>query len=213
MLELYNKDDTDSTFYLRKWLEDLRERAEKEGNELTRPQKKKGEINEELSDELKRLNELRDKLHEGISDIPEERTKEEQARWLLGDLIGFYRRENKVIFWEKFRLQELDSLELLEDKSAISGLKLIGEVDRSPRGIPTHRYSFVDQICDVRKNSDLFLEGILYEENPKRIGTVVEIDYEKNTVDIKRPKTTMRHILPQFGRGSSLTLVTKLTEH
>ena len=142
MLELYNKDDTDSTFYLRKWLEDLRERAEKEGNELTRPLEKEGEINEELSDELKRLNELRDKLHEGISDIPEERTKEEQARWLLGDLIGFYRRENKVIFWEKFRLQELDSLELLEDKSAISGLKLIGEVDRSPRGIPTHRYSF-----------------------------------------------------------------------
>ena len=168
MLELYNKDDTDSTFYLRKWLEDLRERAEKEGNELTRPLEKEGEINEELSDELKRLNELRDKLHEGISDIPEERTKEEQARWLLGDLIGFYRRENKVIFWEKFRLQELDSLELLEDKSAISGLKLIGEVDRSPRGIPTHRYSFVDQICDVRKTSDLFLK-CLYEENPKKL--------------------------------------------
>ena len=79
-------------------------------------------------------------------------------------------------------------MELLEDKSAISGLKLIGEVDRSPRGIPTHRYSFVDQICDVRKNSDVFLEGILYEDIPKRIGSVVELDYENNTVDIKKAK-------------------------
>ncbi len=188
MLELYNKDDTDSTFYLRNWLEDLRELAAKEGKELTRPLEKEGEVNEELSEELRRLNELRDKLHEGISDIPEERTNEEQAQWLLGDLIGFYRREDKVTFWEKFRLQELDSLELLEDKSAISGLKLMEEVDRSPRGIPTHRYSFVDQICDVRKNSDLFLEGILYEDGPKRIASVVEIDYEKNTVDIKKAK-------------------------
>ena len=188
MLELYNKDDTDSTYYLRNWLEDLRQRAQEEGAKLTRPPKKEGEINEELSEELRRLNELRDKLHDGISDIPEERTSEQQARWLLGDLIGFYRREDKVTFWEKYRLQELDSLELLEDKSAISGLKLIGEVDRSPRGIPTHRYSFVDQICDVRKNSDVFLEGILYEDIPKRIGSVVELDYENNTVDIKKAK-------------------------
>ena len=188
MLELYNKDDTDSTYYLRNWLEDLRQRAQEEGAKLTRPPKKEGEINEELSEELRRLNELRDKLHDGISDIPEERTSEQQARWLLGDLIGFYRREDKVTFWEKYRLQELDSLELLEDKSAISGLKLIGEVDRSPRGIPTHRYSFVDQICDVRKNSDVFLEGILYEDIPKRIGSVVELDYENNTVDIRKAK-------------------------
>ena len=92
-------------------------------------------------------------------------------------------------------------MELLEDKSAISGLKLIGEVDRSPRGIPTHRYSFVDQICDVRKNSDVFLEGILYEDIPKRIGSVVELDYENNTVDIKRLKTTTTLILVPFGHG------------
>nr|BDT27422.1 TM0106 family RecB-like putative nuclease [Bacteriovorax sp. HI3] len=191
----YNRDDTDSTFYLREWLEGLRSTEAKKGHTLTRPVSSDGEIAEELDAHLKMLNELKNLLQKDINPVPEQRTSKEQAQWLLGDLISFYRREDKVNFWEKFRLKELDALELLEDKSGIGGLKFIKEIAGGTARCPIHRYKFTDQVVDIKKECPVYKEGILSGEDVKSFGEVTNISYEENYVDIKK-KTGMSEFHP-----------------
>lgn len=179
MVRAYNQDDTDSTFFLRNWLEDLRDPS------LARPEEKSGEIQEELNEEIKRLNAIRDQLQAGISAIPEERSIDEQAKWLLGDLVGFYRREDKVSFWEKFRLKTLDAQELLEDKSGVSGLRFIGEVGGTEK-CPIHRYSYIDQYVEIKNGTGLYKEGTLPDQKEEKFGDIENIDLDSRTVDIKK---------------------------
>lgn len=184
-VRLYNQDDTDSTLRLREWLEGLREQVIKSGQSISRPAEQDGEISEELDEHLQRLNALKESLQEGISVDPKERNEEEAAKWLLGDLIGFYRREDKVNFWEKFRLRRLDSLELLEDKSGLSGLRYIENIGGTAR-CPIQRYRFIDQAADLKRGCPVFREGILDGQEVKPFGTIEEINYEENYIDIKK---------------------------
>tara|TARA_Y100000780_G_scaffold231096_1_gene255031 strand:+ start:1981 stop:5400 length:3420 start_codon:yes stop_codon:yes gene_type:complete len=185
LVELYNRDDTDSTYYLREWLEGLRSIKEEEGEVLSRPLEVDGEIDEELNEHLQRLIDLRDALQDGVSEVPEERSPMKSSQWLLGDLVAFYRREDKVNFWEKFRLKDLDALELLEDKSGLSGLKLIDTVGGTAK-CPIHRYSFIEQIADIKKGSQCFKEGLLNDEKIENFGSIEFIDYENRFIDIKK---------------------------
>lgn len=185
VVKMYNKDDTDSTYYLREWLEELRRRLEKEGESLSRPEEIDGEISEELDEHLQRLMELRDSLQEGISPLEEERSQKENSQWLLGDLIGFFRREDKVNFWEKYRLKDLDALELLEDKSGISGLNFIETVGGTEK-CRIDRYSFSDQVIDIKKGAQVFKEGFLRDEEVKNFGAIEDIDLDSKTIDIKK---------------------------
>lgn len=185
MVRAYNQDDTDSTYYLRQWLEQLRVSCEADGVTLTRPQEVEGEVHEELSEALQRLNDIRQSLQEGIDPIAENRSEDQQALWLLGDLVSFYRREDKVNFWEKFRLKELDALELLEDKSGLSGLTFLATVGGTKK-CPIDRYKFMSQSVEIKKGADLFKEGHLQDEKVIAFGSVENIDYENSTVDIKK---------------------------
>lgn len=189
VVEAYNRDDCVSTYHLRQWLEELRSEQIKNGIDIPRPPLPSGEVNEELSEKLKKMNELRDALQKDLNSIPEERTVPEQAQWILSELISFYRREDKVNFWEKFRLQELDALELLEDKSGISGLTFMGEVGGTAK-CPIHRYQFIPQEIDVKTTSDVYIEGGFDNQPVKKVGTVEEINFENSTIDIKKMAAT-----------------------
>lgn len=183
-VRIYNQDDTNSTFYLRNWLEELREIAIKKGEDISRPPVLEGEISQELDEQLKRLIELKQSLQNGISPDPDKRSLQDQAQWLLGDLIGFYRREDKVNYWEKYRLKDLDGSELLEDKSGISGLTYVGTVGGTSR-CPIQRYCFVEQAVDVKKGNEVFKEGFLNDEVIKSFGTIEDVNYEESFIDIK----------------------------
>jgi uncharacterized protein len=185
VVEVYNRDDCVSTYHLRQWLEELRSEAIKNGSDIPRPPVPSGEVNEELSEKIKKMNELRDALQKNLNSIPEERSVAEQAQWILSELISFYRREDKVNFWEKFRLKELDALELLEDKSGISGLTFMGKVGGTDK-CPIDRYQFIPQEIDIRPDTDVFLEGGGEDQREKKIGKIEDISFENSTVDIKK---------------------------
>lgn len=190
---LYNRDDANSLIYLRKWLEEFRQSFIDQGEEIPRPEEELGEVSEDLSEELLRINKLKESLQAGISPIPEERSASEAAQWLLGDLVGFYRREAKTNFWEKFRLQALDGLELLEDKGGIAGARFMQEVDGGKAKTPIHRYRYPDQMVDIRVGVDVFPEDHS-GANVAAFGSVVAINYEEGTIDIKkRGRTSDEH--------------------
>lgn len=186
MLQEYNKDDCASAFHLREWLETLRAKLIHQGTDIQRPPIATGEVSEDLSESLKKMNELREELQKSLNPIPEDRTESEKGQWLLSELIQFYRREDKFAFFEKFRLQEMDSLELLEDKSGISGLTLIDKKVGGTDKCPIERYQFIPQEMDVRPPSDVFIEGGLPGKHVVKIGTVEKIDFDNQTIDIKK---------------------------
>ncbi len=180
-IEGYNRDDCVSTLRLRDWLEERRRELEaRTGAPLSRPGPKTGEPTEDLSAYLERVREVETHL---VADVPadeNERTEEQQARWLLAQLLEWHRREDKSAWWEYFRLCELTDQELQEDKSALGGLVYEGVVDQVKKSL-VHRYRFPlqDHAIDRARN-------VHDPRTQDSAGTVVGIDERALTIDITR---------------------------
>ena len=160
-----------STLRLRDWLETLRiELATLTGQEVPRPTPRDLEAPVELAASDARVLEVAEALTAGVPVDPTERSEEQQARWLLAQLLSWHRREKKAAYWEFFHRLEMDATELAADKGAIGPLEVVGPVGEPWRPTPrsklrqTWRYRFAPQDYDVRSR-DLYDPG-LYQEHP-----------------------------------------------
>ena len=146
---LYNGDDCFSTRSLRDWLEcDLLVLANT-GIPLPRPVPSDGAAGEAVSERQQRVTVLAEALTRNIPAEFELRTDDQAAPWLLANLLDWHRRESKTSWWEHFRLAALTDEDLLDERSAISGLRF-GATLQVVRKIPTERYSFDKQETDVK---------------------------------------------------------------
>ena len=107
VIEAYNRDDCLSTMRLRDWLEALRAELVGAGHPIPRPEPKPEEPSEAVDEQQQRVQELYDRLAGEIPPDPNERTEEEQGRWLLANMLDWHRREQKASWWEYFRLRGL----------------------------------------------------------------------------------------------------------
>ena len=205
----YNRDDCLSAWHLRAWLESLRRELETStGTAIPRPELQTGEPSEKLEAHLSEVAVLKERL---VADLPEDEsewTDEQQARWLLAQMLEWHRREDKSTWWEYYRLCDLSDDELLEDKSALGGLVYVGEVDRVKQSI-VHRYQFPAQ--------DNAIARALEVHDPmtrKRAGELVGIDDYNCTIDLKRGKNSqVPHptALMPYGVMDNTVLVESLT--
>ncbi len=124
VVETYNKDDCLSTLALRNWLEMLREELVSQAGELPRPQSKPGEGSEVVQQRNNHVQELFNRLAAGIAEEPS--APREQSRWLLAQMLDYFRREEKCHWWEFFRLHDLEDDELLHERHGIAGLRFLG---------------------------------------------------------------------------------------
>lgn len=180
----YNADDCISTARLRDWLESLRAERLRAGVAILRPEPGPEGPSEELDEQSRRVQALIERL---TSDVPEdinERNADQQARWILAYLLEWHRREDKAVWWEYFRLSALTPDELVSEKAAVAHLTLVGQVDATKTGIPTHRYRFEQQDTDIRVDDDLRQDG------GDKIGKVVALNAEERTIDIKKSRAT-----------------------
>jgi uncharacterized protein len=154
-MEGYNREDCESTAVLRDWLGSEREKLIAKGEKIARPVARDGAPSEELSERQQRVAELTARLTNGVPVDRGDRSEEQQAKWLLAQLLDWHRREDKATWWEGFRLAELDEDDLLEERSGLGGLKLVKtlQIDRK---IPTDRYRFEKQETEVREEKDLY---------------------------------------------------------
>jgi predicted RecB family nuclease len=181
-IALYNADDCNSTQALRDWLESERQKLELAGHEIPRPTRLDGTPPEALDERQQRSAALAANLRAGVPDEPEERSEEQAARWLLAHLLDWHRREVKSEWWEFYRLAELTDEELLDERSALSGLRFIERLGVH-RNIPTDRYSFEKQETDIRAGQELCAKN-------EKIGEAIGIDIAARFVDIKKTKKT-----------------------
>ncbi len=183
VVEGYNKDDCVSTFHLRNWLEKLRTELIAIGENVERPELLDGTASEsiqERTDESARLYNLL------VADVPDsDRNSEQQAKWLLAHLLDYFRREDKCVWWEFFRMHELEPSELLREKTGIAGLQFVSEVPGGPRDRnPTHQYRFPMQEAHVSVGSSLV------EVGGQEVGTVSHFDLRQGIIEIKKKGTT-----------------------
>jgi uncharacterized protein len=150
-------------------------------------------LSEDLSEWLIKIRALIERLTADVPVDPEERTEEQQARWILANTLDWHRREDKAVWWEYFRLADLSAEDLLEERAALSGLAFQKNAGGTARA-PIHRYRFPPQETEIRGGEDLRSLG------GERFGKVVAISLDARTVDIKkRMDTASTHSAAVFG--------------
>ena len=178
-VESYNRDDCVSTYHLREWLEGIRTDLIDAGAEMDRPQPGDGEASEALTERQLMTRELAERIAGDVPLSVEERTGEQHARWLLANMLDWHRREDKAAWWEYFRLSDCSLEDLLEERQALAQLEFAGAEGGTARS-PVHRYGFSVQETDLRGNEQLHMPG------GEQIGTLVSIDSQGMTVDMKK---------------------------
>jgi predicted RecB family nuclease len=132
-IERYNDDDCRSTWLLRDWLLERRgEAIERFGRDI--PWRPAPEPWQPDPEDAAELDAVRGALLAGIAEEPDDREPDEQARWLLGQLLDYHRREAKPEWWAYFDRLEADDEQLVElDTEALGGLTDAG---LAPRPLP-----------------------------------------------------------------------------
>jgi uncharacterized protein len=179
IVEAYNRDDCISTHGLRSWLEGIRAMLMERGEDIPRPSAGDADPSEAVGDWQKKIEQLSQRLTADVPADIEDRTQEQHARWVLANVLDWHRRENKAVWWEYFRLSALSSEELLDERSAISGLGFVQSVGGTAKA-PVHRYTFPIQETDLRGGEDLKSCG------GAALGKLEEISFDDRTVDIKK---------------------------
>jgi len=197
-IQAYNRDDVASTRYLRDWLEGRRVQLERETRlAVPRPAPRSGEPSEALSRRQQRVAALASRLCEGVPADPTDRSEEQQARWLLAQLLSWHRREDKSTWWEFFRLMALTPEELVGEGDPIGAL-VPGEPVGPPSGRNLNRqiwrYAYPEQEHKISPGMEVY-DPALAQGHPTappgdwRAGTVVDVDLARRTIDVERVMT------------------------
>ena len=184
----YNRDDCISALGLRDWLERLRAEEEaRRGEPLPRPAPPELKSSERLDDRLSRIRAVSEAL---MAPLPMQRNRVQQAQWVLGQLLEWHRREDKVDWWEFFRLNDMAEDELLDERAGLAGLKFETRLETTKRGVVVDRYHFPPQDTDFEEHDEGFEPG---SEKPSAVAKVEAIDLEHRTIDLRKGAARANH--------------------
>ena len=191
-IETYNRDDCVSNLQLRDWLEACRvELAEGlgESEPLPRPADGEPEPSAPLSEKLAHVAEVAELLCAGVPQDPDGRTPQEQARWLLAQLLSWHRREEKSFWWRYFYLMnDLTDEDRVAEREPIGRLELVGRVGETARSV-VYRYRFPEQEHAIEVGT-----SVCDPATDRSPGAVVAVDNAACTLDLRRgPKTDGPH--------------------
>ena len=171
---IYNREDCESTYYLLKWLLEVRP-ENTEWNIFKKVEERKKNWEKENEDYKKSI----DKNLEGS-----------KIEKILSGILGFHKREDMVYWQDLFnRASNKTDEELVEDAKCIGNMSLLSsEVDKSDkRGInKIFTYSFPKQEFKVKEN-DSVLKALDADLSSNRFGRVLNInenDSEDNKIKI-----------------------------
>lgn len=181
-IQLYNQDDCISTQKLHEWLEELRTNLIAAGNEISRPIENGGEASENITDHQLRIKPIFEELTQNLPINKEERSNQQQAKFILAHMLDWYRREKKSFWWEYFRLLELPEEELLDERNALAKLTFTG-IREIEKNSVVDTYYFPYQECDLRKDKKL------KNNDGNFAGTVISVNLKESTIQIKKGPT------------------------
>lgn len=180
-IQAYNEEDCISTVRLRTWLEERRTEAEDQFGPIPRPAVRDEPPSEELTTHEQYLEDLVRRLRDEIPLDEIDRTPDQRAQWLLGDLVHWHRREAKPGWWMYFhRVRDLTDEDLADDPECIGGLVYEGPVGQVKQST-VHRYRFEPQDHKIREGSTAY-----DPTTEKPAGTVHHVDDAEGIIDLRR---------------------------
>ena len=206
LVQDYNEDDCLATHALHQWLESLRTELIAQGRVVPRPEPKTGEATEAVEERDIRARSIFEGLTRVLSQDVTEWNEHDKARWLLANLVDFFRRENKSAYWEFFHLHEMGYDDLLDERKGIAGLQYIGNVPLTGRKkSPVHRYSYPPQEVGLEAGSNL------HEVMGPEVGSIQSISQESCTVEIKKTEKS-KDIHPLCVHEKKVVSIKELTD-
>lgn len=178
VIQQYNADDCISTKHLFDWLLKIRADLRAAGEDIPPPDPKSGEPGKRVTAHQQMIKPIFDGLMEGLP--VENRTVDQQVKYLLANMLDWYGREDKHMYWEKFRLEGCSMEELLDEPSAISYLEYTGERDVD-KSYVLDVYNYPVQECDLRVG-----DGLNFINLPQK-ATIHSIDRISRRITIKKP--------------------------
>lgn len=183
-IERYNEDDCRSTHLLRDWLVERRDELNLTLTEplpwWTAPESKPPQDDAERSD-------LERRLLDGLpapDSLEALRGSEDsvRARWLLGNLLQYHRRENKPGWWQYYERRENPEQLEEHDHEAIGGLRYRDDVAsylRPGEKTPVYTYEYPAQDHNLKTNKPMD------PDSGKGAGEIVRLDDAERLIELK----------------------------
>ena len=184
-IEGYNRDDVVSTWRLREWLEARRpDLGERLGMDPPRPPlRPEASEPDEPAGRAAEVAAVVEALEHGLTGVePDTRTAEQNAAWLLAQLLGWHRRENKAFWWRYYDLCGKTDADLVEEREPLGMVELeadLGQVSRSGAHLQRFRFPLQDHAVKIGRQVD-------DPRTEKSAGKVAAIDEIGGTVTLYR---------------------------
>ena len=125
---------------------------------------------------------------EEIPELVTARSGEEQARWVLANILDWHRREEKPVWWEYLPPERIYGRGVTRRERGLSPSFPLSARPEDTDGKPVLRYRFPDQDTDLRGGEAMHIPG------EGRFGTLAALHARDRTVDIRKPrKPVERH--------------------
>ena len=171
------------------------------GAAIERPAPGEGQASDQLTEWQQMIQALGQRIAGDVPIAPEDRNPEQQARWVLANILDWHRREEKAVWWEFFRLSECSVEELIDERGALAQLEFIGEAGGTGRR-PIHRYRFPVQETSLRGGEELRMVG------GERLGTLASIDPQTGTLAGIHPEAVFAHdLVPTYEHRKALVRI------
>jgi predicted RecB family nuclease len=196
----YNRDDVVSNWRLRDWLEDRRRDLEKRlGEPIPRPPlQPEAEQPKVLTEAEQRVAGLVAALTDGLPAEPTDRSLDQDAQWLLAQLLDWHRREDKAFWWRFYELAGMTDEELVDQREPLGRLELIedlGVVNKA--GTRLQRFRFPLQDHAIKVGRTVINPETVQEDGMKPCGSVQELDEIGLTVLLKRSVKQLDQGIPK----------------
>ena len=110
---------------------------------------------------------------------------------MLAYLLDWHRREDKVDWWEYYRLRDLPEEDLFDESRAVAGLKHLARIETvlhkstgKPTGIVVDRYTYPSQEMEIRDDDELKLK------DESKFGEVEDVDRVNRWIDVRKTRNT-----------------------
>ncbi|MEA2674791.1 MAG: hypothetical protein QOI92_1983, partial [Chloroflexota bacterium] len=196
----YNRDDVLSNLQLRDWLEQRRPELERQfGVTVPRPPLlPEAEAPKQLTDKEQRTAELVAALTDGVAAERAERSDDEQARWLLAQLLDWHRREDKAFWWRFYELAGMTDEELVDEREPLGKIELIEDLGVMNRaGSRLERYRFPLQDHGLKVGRTVINPETVKDDGTKPCGTVHALDEVELVVTLKRTVENLKQGQPK----------------
>ena len=200
-IEGYNRDDVLSTWRLRDWLESRRlDLGERLGMEVPRPPLHPEAVEpaepEGRAAEVAEVVAALTRDLEGIDLAAPTTSDAQRATWLLAQLLGWHRRENKAFWWRYYELCGMTDADLVDEREPIGMVELVADLGRaSKNGARLQRFRFPPQDHGAKVG-----RAVDDPRTQASVGDVTEVDDLAGTVTIYRTKK-------QLERGTPASLI------